>query len=239
MALMVNERIWCVIPAAGTGQRMGADRPKQYLELAGRMVIEHTLEKFVSHSRIAGVVVALAAEDCWWDKVKLSAGCELRRCDGGEKRFESVLNGLNVLKDGGAGKEDWVLVHDAARPCVRREDIDRLIHAATAHPVGAVLGIPVRDTMKRADASANVRKTVSRAGLWHAFTPQMFRLGPLAASLKRALEEGADVTDEAQAMERTGAYPVMVEGHADNLKITTPTDLQLAEHFISTQEDKA
>jgi len=235
---MSNARIWCVIPAAGTGQRMGADRPKQYLELAGRMVIEHTLEKFVSHSRITGVVVALAPEDSWWDKVNLSGGCELWRCDGGEKRFESVLNGLNALRDGGAGEREWVQVHDAARPCVRRKDIDRLITAATAHPVGAVLGIPVRDTMKRADASANVRKTVSRAGLWHAFTPQMFRLGPLAAALKHALEEGAEVTDEAQAMERTGAFPVMVEGHADNVKITTPSDLELAEHFISAQEDK-
>ncbi len=218
---------------------MGAELPKQYLTLSGRMVIEHTLEKFVSHPRIAGVTVALAPGDEWWKNVRLESGIEARRCEGGEKRFESVLNGLKSLQDDGAGDDDWVLVHDAVRPCVRREDIDRLIEAACAHPVGGVLGLPVRDTMKRTDANATVRETVSRAGLWHAFTPQMFRLGPLARALKRATHNEANVTDEAQAMERAGAYPLMVEGHADNIKITTPMDLDLAERVLSARGNHA
>ncbi len=235
---MANDRIWCVIPAAGAGQRMGADRPKQYLEIAGRMVIEHTLEKFAGHPRIAGVTVALAPEDPWWSKVNLKKGLEVDRCDGGDKRFESVLNGLNALRKKGADANDWVLVHDAARPCVRRDDIDRLIDTATAHPVGAVLGMPARDTMKRTESDTTVRQTVRRGGLWHAFTPQIFRLGALARALNRALEEGAEVTDESQAMERIGDHPLMVEGHADNIKITTPFDLELAEHFLSAQAAK-
>lgn len=217
---------------------MGADRPKQYLEIAGRTVIEHTLEKFAGHPRIAGVTVALAPGDPWWGKVALENGREVNRCDGGDKRFESVLNGLDALKKKGAGEEDLVLVHDAARPCVQRADIDRLIHAATAHPVGAVLGMPVRDTMKRTGPDGSVSETVSRGGLWHAFTPQIFRLGPLSRALGRALEEGAEVTDESQAMERIGARPLMVEGHADNIKITTPRDLELARHFLSAQDVK-
>ncbi len=228
-------RIWCVIPAAGMGQRMGADRPKQYLELGGRMVIEHTLEKFAGHPRISGVTVALAADDAWWRKVRIPPALEVNRCEGGEKRFESVLNGLRALKEHGADDKDLVLVHDAARPCVRRDDIDRLIDAAAAHPVGAVLGMPVRDTMKRTDHDAAVRETVHRGGLWHAFTPQIFRLGALSRALQRALDEGAEVTDESQAMERLGERPLMVEGHADNLKITTPFDLELAQRMLSAQ----
>jgi 2-C-methyl-D-erythritol 4-phosphate cytidylyltransferase len=232
---MANDRIWCLIPAAGAGQRMGADRPKQYLQLAGRMVIEHTVEKFAGNPRIAGVTVVLAREDPWWEKVRLAKGLDVNHCDGGDKRFESVLNGLKALEKEGAHEDDWVLVHDAARPCVRREDIEQLIDTGTAHSVGAVLGMPVRDSMKRAGPDASVRQTVSREGLWHAFTPQIFRLGPLARALQRALDEDADVTDESQAMERVGSRPVMVEGHGDNLKITTAFDLELAQHFFSAQ----
>jgi 2-C-methyl-D-erythritol 4-phosphate cytidylyltransferase len=232
---MAKLRIWCVIPAAGTGQRMGADRPKQYLKIAGRMVIEHTLEEFAGHPRIAGVTVALAPGDPWWSQVKLAGGLQVKPCEGGGRRFESVLSGLDALKADGADDGDLVLVHDAARPCVRREDIDRLVDAARVHSVGAVLGMPVRDSMKRTEADNSVRETVSRVNLWHAFTPQGFRLGRLRLALERALEEGAEVTDEAQAMERIGDRPLMVEGHADNLKITTPSDLQLAEHFLAAR----
>ena len=146
-----------------------------------------------------------------------------------------MLNGLKALKKHGADDTDLVLVHDAARPCVRREDIDRLIDVAAAHPVGAVLGMPVRDTMKRTGHDTAVRETVSRGGLWHAFTPQIFRLGALSRALQRVLDEGAEITDESQAMERLGDRPLMVEGHADNLKITTPLDLELAHRVLSAQ----
>jgi 2-C-methyl-D-erythritol 4-phosphate cytidylyltransferase len=235
---MADLRIWCVIPAAGSGQRMGADRPKQYLKVAGRMVIEHTLEKFAGHPRIAGISVALAPEDPWWSRVQLGNGHEVKCCEGGGQRFESVLNGLKALQAEGADKGDLVLVHDAARPCVRREDIDRLMEAGVAHSVGAVLGMPVRDSMKRTEADNSVRESVSRAGLWHAFTPQIFRLGRLSLALQRALEEGVEVTDESQAMERIGDRPLMVEGHADNLKITTPFDLELAQRVLASRNSR-
>lgn len=236
---MSNDRIWCVIPAAGTGRRMGSEVPKQYLGLAGRKVIEHTLERFLDHPRIAGVTVALAPGDAWWDGVSFSASRAPRRCDGGRERFESVLNGLDALLAEGAGESDWVLVHDAVRPCVRTQDIDRLIDAAGNHPVGGVLGMPARDTMKRADADGVIDETVDRSGLWHAFTPQMFRIGPLGKALRRAVDERWSVTDEAQAMERSGACGLMVEGHGDNLKITTPGDLALAEQILRVREESS
>lgn len=145
------------------------------------------------------------------------------------------MNGLRALAAQGAGTEDWVMVHDAVRPCVRGDDIDRLILEGGSHAVGGVLGMPVRDTMKRVDRSGNIEDTVSRDRLWHAFTPQMFRLGALTSALNGAIADGIAVTDEAQAMERAGAYARMVKGHADNIKITTPQDLVFAEQCLLAQ----
>ncbi len=215
---------------------MGAERPKQYLELCGRMIIEHTLERLCGHPKVAGVTVAVAQDDPWWDSVRFPGVTAPRRCQGGEERYQSVLNALGSLSEHGAEADDWVLVHDAVRPCVRREDVDRLILEGGAHPVGGVLGVPVRDTMKRVDPENNVEETVSRDGLWHALTPQMFRLSALTKALEQAQKDGVNVTDEAQAMERTGALPRMVKGHPDNLKITTSADLALAELYLRAQE---
>lgn len=214
---------------------MGAERPKQYLQLSGRMIIEHTLERLCGHPKVAGVTVAVAQDDPWWERVRLTGVMAPRRCQGGGERYQSVLNGLGSLSEHGAEQNDWVLVHDAVRPCVRREDIVRLISEGGAHPVGGVLGVPVRDTIKRVDIESNVEETVSRDGLWHALTPQMFRLGALTKALERAQKDGVNVTDEAQAMERTGAFPRMVEGYSDNLKITTSADLALAELYLQAQ----
>lgn len=228
---MGSERYWAAIPAAGAGARMGAGLPKQYLSLLGRPIIAHSLAIFCDHPRIAGVVVALATDDGHWERLGLDALAKVQVTPGGAERCHSVLAALQRLATR-AHPEDWVLVHDAARPCLRSTDVDRLIAAGTGHPVGALLGLPVRDTMKRADLGKQVVETVPRSGLWHALTPQMFRLGMLAEALSRSIAQGVLVTDEAEAMERAGLHPLLVEGHADNLKVTHPEDLAMAEALL-------
>lgn len=225
---------WAIIPAAGVGKRMGANIPKQYLELDGRPVIDHTVERILLHPRIDGVYVALGKDDGWWEDTEFAGHPDLVRVEGGAERCHSVLNALVALA-GRAAPDDWVLVHDAARPCVRRRDITRLIDTLADHPVGGLLGMPVRDTMKRTDDTGLVEQTVERENLWHAFTPQMFRLGALHDALERALAAGVVVTDEASAMEWAGQRPLMVEGSPDNLKITRPEDLDLAAYYLSAQ----
>ena len=231
---MTDTPCWAVIPAAGAGRRMGAAIPKQYLDLAGLPVLEHSLRLFHDHPRIRGLAVALDPTDERWEGLPSARHPKVLRVPGGSERCHSVLNSLEAL-GGYAGGDDWVLVHDAARPCLRRTDLDRLIAILEGHPVGGLLGIPVRDTMKAADARGEVQHTVPREGLWHAYTPQMFRLGALRQALTRALAAGQLVTDDASAMELAGQRPLLVEGHADNLKITRPEDLPLA-HFYLTQQ---
>jgi len=213
---------------------MGAAIPKQYLDLAGLPVLEHSLRLFLDHPQIRGLAVTLDPRDERWACLPSARHPAILRASGGAERCHSVLNGLEVLAER-AGEQDWVLVHDAARPCLRREDLDLLIATLERHPVGGLLGVPVRDTMKAADARGEVIETVPRAGLWHAYTPQMFRLGPLRQALSRAMAAGQWVTDEASAMELTGLRPLLVEGHADNLKITRPEDLPLAWFYLSQQ----
>ncbi|WP_459864287.1 2-C-methyl-D-erythritol 4-phosphate cytidylyltransferase [Endothiovibrio diazotrophicus] len=229
-----NPRFWAVVPAAGVGARMKAAVPKQYLPLAGRTVIEQTLARLGVHPRIDGIVVALGAEDGYWEGLDFRCERRLERVDGGAERCHSVLNALARLA-AFADAADWVLVHDAARPCLRGEDVNRLIERLADHPVGGLLAVPVRDTMKRADAAGEVVRTEERIGLWHALTPQMFRLGVLREALAGALAAGQLVTDEASAMEWAGHRPLLVEGHADNLKITRPEDLALAEFYLRAQ----
>ncbi len=225
---------WAVIPAAGKGRRMGAEVPKQYLSLGGRMVIDHTVERLLLHPALDGVYVALDEQDRLWDASAFASHPDLIRVKGGQERALSVLNALQALSEH-ASPGDWVLVHDAARPCVRREDIDRLIRVAESHSVGAVLGSALHDTIKRTDSAGCIQTTVDRTGLWRAFTPQMFRLGKLMDALAGALEAGVLVTDEASALEWSGERPQMVQGHLDNIKITQPGDLQLASFFLERQ----
>jgi 2-C-methyl-D-erythritol 4-phosphate cytidylyltransferase len=210
---------------------MQADRPKQYLPLAGRTVIEHTLERVAGHPDLAGTVVALAPDDAYWPHIRSRLGVAVEEAAGGAERCHSVLNALVALEPR-ARSDDWVLVHDAARPCVRRSDIDRLIARLATHPVGGLLGAPVSDTVKRSDAEGHVVETVDRRHLWRALTPQMFRYGELRAALIHALDRGWLVTDEASAIELSGKQPLMVEGESDNIKITRPGDLALAEFFL-------
>ena len=215
---------WLVMPAAGVGRRFGADRPKQYAPLCGRTVIEWALEPFLTDPRCAGSVVALAADDPYWAAI---APPNVIVTSGGEERSHSVRNGLAAL-DGRAVADDWVLVHDAARPCLPREDRDRLLADLATHPVGGLLATPAADTLKRADASRHVQETVDRAGLWRALTPQMFRYGRLCEALDRAHAAARIPTDEAQAIEWLGERPVLVAGAAANLKITSAADLAVA-----------
>ncbi|GBE48423.1 2-C-methyl-D-erythritol 4-phosphate cytidylyltransferase [bacterium BMS3Bbin12] len=231
---MDTPHYWGVIPAAGQGTRMGAQRPKQYLELAGRRVLEHTLERLAADPRIAGIVVALGPDDAEWRHLTMPAGVEVWTVTGGAERCHSVLNALESL-DGRAAPTDWVLVHDAARPCLRPADLSRLLDVLAGDPVGGLLALPVRDTMKRAGAGDRIDATVDRDGLWHALTPQMFRLQALREALDKAIAADVLVTDEAAAMEWAGHRPRLVAGAGDNLKITRPEDLPLAEYYLARQ----
>ena len=231
-----NPAYWAVVPAAGVGRRMGADMPKQYLQLRGKTVIEHTLNRLCAHSHITAVVVAISEGDVRWPNIDLDQFPKpIMTVPGGVERCHSVLNALVLLREQAAA-ENWVLVHDAARPCLRLGDLDQLIATLSVHPVGGLLGLPVSDTMKRTDAGGEIQQTVDRKGLWRALTPQMFRLECLHDALQKALADHYLVTDEASAMEHSGYAPLMVEGHGDNIKITRPGDLPLAEMYLAQQE---
>jgi 2-C-methyl-D-erythritol 4-phosphate cytidylyltransferase len=216
---------WALIPAAGVGSRMAADRPKQYLEVAGKTIIEHSLACFLDHPQLLGVVVSLALDDPYWPHLACAAEPRLQRAEGGRERADSVLNGLLRLSELGARDDDWVLVHDAARPNLARSDLDLLLAELASDPVGGLLAVPARDTLKRAGPDGRVRETVDRATIWQAYTPQMFRLGELQRALADALLAGVAITDEASAMEWAGHAPRLIEGRGDNLKVTRPEDL--------------
>jgi 2-C-methyl-D-erythritol 4-phosphate cytidylyltransferase len=222
--------LWCVVPAAGRGARVGGDIPKQYLPLAGRPLILHTLERLSAHPLIAGLMIVLGAQDELWPALDQLNGKPVLTTLGGAERCDSVLAGLRALPVDVAD-DAFVLVHDAARPCVRRVDISRLIELA-APAGGGLLGAPLRDTLKRANADGRSQVTEPRDQRWRAFTPQMFRRGELSAALHAACEAGITVSDEAMAMERVGLAPLLVEGAEDNIKVTTAADFALAEFLL-------
>ncbi|KGI77521.1 2-C-methyl-D-erythritol 4-phosphate cytidylyltransferase [Oleiagrimonas soli] len=228
---MTAERaFWCVVPAAGHGRRFGSEVPKQYMPLAGQPLILRTLERLAAHPRIAGLMVVLAEGDSAWVGIDSMDGKPVRTAIGGDERAHSVLAGVRALPDT-VTADDFVLVHDAARPCVRASDIEQLVVRVTQAD-GGLLGAPLRDTLKRADAHGCSTGTEPREGRWRAFTPQMFRRGALDRALAQALADGVAITDEAMAMERAGVTPLLVEGSEDNLKITTRADLALAEFLL-------
>ena len=234
---MNNPSIWAVIPAAGIGQRMQSDIPKQYLPLAGSTVIENTIHRLLAASQVKGLSISLRNDDQYWNSVNIESNKPVIRAEGGAERCDSVLNAMKALAeyDDFNIDNDWVMVHDAVRPCVRLDDLDRLIEQVTSNESGGLLALPVRDTMKRASESQSVQVTVDREGLWHALTPQLFPYRALWEALIKAMEEGVTVTDESSAMEHAGYAPKLVEGHEDNIKITRPNDLRLAELFIADQ----
>lgn len=228
---MSGTPIWAVIPAAGRATRFGGEVPKQYLAIAGKSLLAHALDGLLVHPCVTGAVVALADDDAHWPGWRERCGKPVLRCVGGGERADSVLAALHALPDGVG--DALVLVHDAARPNLHVADLDRLIDAAQAGAEGAILAAPVRDTLKRADGENRVEATQPRARLWRALTPQAFPCALLRAALLQARADGIVVTDEAMAMERAGARPRLVEGREDNIKVTTPADLALAEYLLS------
>lgn len=223
---------WALVPAAGSGRRFGGEVPKQYLRAAGRTLVEHALDALLSHPQVEGVVVALAAGDARWQGWRTMHGKPVLACLGGGERADSVLAALHALP-GTVDGDRLVLVHDAARPNLRGADITALIEAAHACADGAILAAPVRDTLKRADHEARITGTEPRERLWRALTPQAFRRDLLRRALERAQADGVVVTDEAMAVERLGLRPRLVEGRADNIKVTAPADLALADFLLA------
>jgi len=246
-----QKQTWLVLPAAGVGSRMQADRPKQYLSMtvAGeeKTVIEFTLDNLLAYTRSSSpgfhkVVVVVTKGDPYWQEISQARGYDkdsrIMVVDGGSERCYSVLNALTKISEVEQSTGSWVAVHDVARPCLSYGDLDNLFAALENYQDGGILAAPVRDTMKRGSlggsADSKIDHTVDREQLWHALTPQMFPLNSLLKNLQTALSESFEVTDEASAMEYAGAHPKLVNGRSDNLKITRPEDLKLAEFYLNS-----
>jgi len=248
-------KFWVVIPAAGSGSRFARGGsaealPKQYLRLGDRTVLEWALAPFLARQDIHRIVVVLSADDNYWPSLTVARDPRISIAPGGQQRSESVSNGLSAISprhsiprpapapdaaaDDCADEDDWVLVHDAARPCLAASDLQLLMESLREDPVGGLLAVPLADTLKRGDAEDRVRQTVPREQLWRALTPQMFRYGLLLRALNAAAHAapGAAITDESAAVELLGLRPRLVHGRADNLKITLPQDLALAERIL-------
>ncbi|MFT4993267.1 MAG: 2-C-methyl-D-erythritol 4-phosphate cytidylyltransferase [Paraglaciecola sp.] len=227
-----NTQYPVVVPAAGVGKRMQADKPKQYLEIAGKTILEHTLETLHRHPLINEVVLVLSPQDPYFSELAIADAPWLTVVEGGAQRSDSVLAGLQYLPPG----DRWVLVHDAARPCLSHQDLDSLFNLAMHEEVGGILATPVRDTMKRAGENNLIAYTESRENLWHALTPQFFPLTQLRHALERAQLDKVAITDEASAIEYVGGKVKLLEGSARNIKVTHPDDLLLAEFYLRQKE---
>lgn len=227
--------LWFIVPAAGIGQRMDADCPKQYLPLADTTIVEQTLNTLLSLQSLAGIVVAIHADDQFWPQSALSTHEKIHTVIGGNDRSDSVLAALQSLR-GKVVDSDWVLVHDAARPCVDPNNIQQLIDDLVDHQVGGILGVPSNDTLKKVNQQCAIEETLNRDVIWQAQTPQMFRYGILCESLLRGMNEQCSITDEASAVEKLGYSVKMVLGRHDNIKITQADDLCLAEAILARRK---
>jgi 2-C-methyl-D-erythritol 4-phosphate cytidylyltransferase len=221
------ERRWAVVAAAGQGERFGGRRPKQYAPLLGRAVLSWSLRALLAEPAIDGIMVAIADDDRRFARLPEARDRRVRCCPGGARRELSVARALRALEPE-ARDHDWVLVHDAARPCLQGEDLRALVEAVDDDAIGGLLAVPLSDTLKAADESRRCERTVPREGLWRALTPQMFRYGVLRRALALCLDRERSVTDESAAVELLGLRPRLVAGRSDNLKVTRPEDLALA-----------
>jgi len=228
--------IWAILPASGTGNRMRNQIPKQYLRLQDKTILEHTLDRLLSYDSIDGVVLVLRAGDRDWEAIDYQSTKPIITTIGGELRQHSVFNGLLKLLEQGFD-EPYAMVHDAVRPLVSHQDLRKLIEAAIDHNAGALLALPIADTLKRQDEDSNIERTVDRAGLWRAFTPQLFRAKLLHRALEQVIENDIEVTDDASAIEYLGMRPHLVECSAENIKITYPQDLLLATQILLHQQE--
>ncbi|RIZ71768.1 MAG: 2-C-methyl-D-erythritol 4-phosphate cytidylyltransferase [Methylococcales bacterium] len=227
-------KFWAVVPAAGVGKRMNADRPKQYLQLNDKTVIEHTLMRLLSANVFTAVAVAISEEDPYWPELAIATHEKVITAAGGKERADSVLSALKAIRTL-ASDDDWVLVHDAARPCITTTDIKHLIETLKNDEVGGILALSSHDTLKSVQGDCIV-DTLDRSFIWRALTPQMFRYGLLKTALEEA-EGNPAITDEASALELKGLKPKIVEGRPDNIKITRPEDLALAQFYMEHQND--
>lgn len=224
---------WVIIPAAGIGSRMKTDIPKQYLSLGTKTVLEHTIACFLEHPKLLGIIICLSPTDKLWQALPISKHPLIQTTFGGKERADSVLSGLIFLSQQ-VHDNDWVLVHDAARPNLQKSDLNNLLQTIQHDVVGGILAVPARDTLKQADTAGRVTATLDRGTIWQALTPQMFRLYDLQRVLQQALLAGQSVTDEASAMELAGYSPKLIKGRSDNIKITQPEDIDwLTPYFIT------
>ena len=226
-----------IVPAAGVGKRMKANFPKQYLRINNKTILTHTVMKLLEHEKITKVIISLGVDDQYFSECDLVHNSNIIRVDGGKERVDSVLNGLKAIdqKD-----YPWVLVHDAARPCIAHQDIDNLIEQCLTSDCGGILASPVRDTMKRGSVGKRItiKETVEREQLWHALTPQMFKTDELTSAIEKALDDGIAITDEASAIEYANLPSLLIPASSENIKITHPNDLALAEFYINKQVNK-
>ena len=236
-------KVWLVIPAAGIGQRMQSSIPKQYIKIQNKTILEHTLDCFIDNNAVAGIVIVIAANDGYYNFLQLNQlGRPIFTVQGGADRAESVSRGLSFLSDKKKLSSDtWVMVHDAARPCLSKADLESLLDICNLDCVGGLLASPVKDTMKRSkisdvDGCFQVSHTESREQLWHAQTPQMFRLGMLQNALNTCEKSGVEITDECSAMEYIGEAPLLLESVDVNIKATSPSDLDFIEFLLRTKQ---
>ncbi|WP_081299164.1 2-C-methyl-D-erythritol 4-phosphate cytidylyltransferase [Gilliamella sp. wkB308] len=230
-----TSNIIAIVPAAGIGSRMNSQTPKQYLKIGSMTILEHTLQKLLSHPRIGKIIVAIHAQDHLFATLPIATHPQIHVVKGGSTRADSVLAGLRVLND-----EQWALVHDAARPCVDHNDINRLINTVVETQQGAILATRISDTVKRAYQTNDnvIESSEDRTYLWGAATPQLFKVGELKSCLQIALNNHVPITDEASAIEYAGGHPLLVECRRDNIKITHPEDLALASFYLTNQMQK-
>jgi len=229
--MTMRARRWAVVRAAGRGERVGAGPPKQYRCVIDRTVLEWSIDALLAERRIDTVVVALAPGDRRWRRLAHAKNARVMTCIGGKKREHSLSSALDALQ-GRAADRDWVVAHDAARPCLHARDLARLLDEVDGDPVGGLLAVPVSDTLKRDEGDGRSRGTVDRANLWRALTPQVFRYGVLRRALALCVDRNRAVTDEASAVECLGLKPLLVHGRTDNIKITHPEDLAIAEALL-------
>jgi 2-C-methyl-D-erythritol 4-phosphate cytidylyltransferase len=226
--------MWCVIPAAGSGRRLGGETPKQYQLIRNRSLLAWTMDRIASHPAVAGLMVVLAPDDPHWPGLATLHDKPVRTAVGGSERSDSVLAGLRALAsipDAGP----WVMVHDAARPCVRHLDLDQLVLRGCGDPVGAILAGRVRDTLKHGGADGRIDATMPRENVWRAFTPQLLRRELLQSALETNSERGSSVTDDANALEVLELFPLLIESSEDNLKVTSGTDMERVEDILESQ----
>lgn len=224
-----------IVPAAGVGKRMLASCPKQYLEINNQSILTHTTNRLLSHPKISKVIIVLSNEDEYFEQTELADNTNIIRVSGGKERVDSVLNGLQAID---VERYPWVLVHDAARPCVTHDDIDKIIDQCIANNCGGLLAVQVVDTIKQNSQNYlnTVGSTIDRSNLWHAFTPQMYKTVELKQAIKQALEQGLQITDESSAIELAGLPSLLVLGRRDNIKITRPEDIALATFYLDQQK---